>query len=96
MILRVLLSALFGLLFWFQILAAEKDDPAECLLISDIHFNPFLHPSLFAALAKHPASEWARLLDSTLSDGVSQYGSDSNYPLLEERPRCCQQDQSAS
>ena len=82
MILRVLLCALFGLLFGFQALAAEQDDPAECLLISDIHFNPFLDPSLFASLAKHPASEWARLLDSTLSDGVSQYGSDSNYPLL--------------
>ena len=82
MILRVLISALFGLLFSFQILAAEQDDPAECLLISDIHFNPFLDPNLFAALAKHPASEWARILDSALSDGVSQYGSDSNYPLL--------------
>ena len=83
MILRVLLSALFGLLFWIspQVLATEQDDPAECLLISDIHFNPFLDPSLFAALANHPASEWARLLESSLS-GVSQHGSDSNYPLL--------------
>ncbi|HEY5769263.1 MAG TPA: hypothetical protein VIS71_05390 [Terrimicrobium sp.] len=62
MILRVLISALFGLLFSFQILAAEEDDPAECLLISDIHFNLFLDPNLFAALAKHPASEWARIL----------------------------------
>ena len=51
MILRVLLSALFGLLFWVspQVLATEQDDPAECLLISDIHFNPFLDPGLFAA-----------------------------------------------
>ncbi len=84
MMLRVLLGVLFGLLFWVpsHVLSTEQDDPAECLLISDIHFNPFVHPSLFAALAQHPVSEWARLLESTLSGGVSQYASDTNYPLL--------------
>jgi sphingomyelin phosphodiesterase acid-like 3 len=84
MIRRVLLSALFGLLFWVssQVLATEQDDPAECLLISDIHLNPFLDPGLFAQLVKRPASEWAQVLESSLSGGVSQYGSDSNYPLL--------------
>jgi hypothetical protein len=84
MILRVLLGALFGLLFWVssQVFAAEQDDSGECLVISDVHFNPFLDPGLFAELGKRPASEWAQVLESSLSRGVSQYGSDSNYPLL--------------
>jgi len=84
MILRFLLGALFGLLFWVlpSVLATEQDNPGECLLISDIHFDPFTDPSLFATLAKRPASEWARLLESSLAGGVSQLGSDSNYALL--------------
>jgi hypothetical protein len=37
MMFRVLLSALFGLLFWIspQVRATEQDDPAECLLVGD-------------------------------------------------------------
>jgi hypothetical protein len=39
MIRRVLLSALFGLLFWVssQLFATEQDDSAQCLVISDRH-----------------------------------------------------------
>lgn len=83
MIFRLLIG-LSGSLFWFspQAFATQQEGPAECLLISDIHFNPFLNPELFVALATSPASEWAQLFESSLSGGVSQYGSDSNYPLL--------------
>jgi sphingomyelin phosphodiesterase acid-like 3 len=84
MISRVLLRAVAGLLIWVSSgsLATEQSEAARCLVISDIHFNPFLHPDLLEALVEQPASEWARILESSLSGSVSQYGSDSNYPLL--------------
>lgn len=84
MIVRVLLSAVLGLLAWVssESLATEENEPARCLAISDIHFNPFLHPDLFEALTEQPASEWTRILDSSLTGTVSVYGSDSNYPLM--------------
>jgi hypothetical protein len=72
------------LLAWVssESLATEENEPARCLAISDIHFNPFLHPDLFEALTEQPASEWTRILDSSLTGTVSVYGSDSNYPLM--------------
>ena len=63
--------------------AAPEEGLRECLLISDIHFDPFADPSLFESLAREPVSEWGRLLASSSERGVSQLGSDSNYVLLE-------------
>jgi hypothetical protein len=63
--------------------AAPEEGLRECLLISDIHFDPFADPSLFESLAREPASEWGRLLASSSERGVSQLGTDSNYVLLE-------------
>ena len=84
MISRYLLRVFFALLLCHLAIlrAAEREDSPACLLISDIHFDPFADPSLFEALAKQPISEWSRLLASSLNDGVSQLGSDSNYVLL--------------
>ena len=63
--------------------AAPEEGLRECLLISDIHFDPFADPSLFESLAREPVSEWGRLLASSSERGLSQLGSDSNYVLLE-------------
>ena len=81
---RLLLCILFGFFLWDfpSAPAAEREDSGECLLISDIHFDPFADQSLFEALAAQPVSEWSRLLDSSLDRGVSQFGSDTNYILL--------------
>ena len=86
MLWRYLLSIFIGLLLGRLSLAPAAEQNAslrECLLISDIHFDPFADPSLFESLARQPVSEWARLLASSSEDGVSQLGSDSNYVLLE-------------
>lgn len=81
---RYLLCAFISFLLWNPPLApaAEREDPGECLLISDIHFNPFADPSLFEALMTRPVSAWNQLLDASLEDGVSQFGTDTNYVLL--------------
>ena len=84
MIARFLLCIFLAFLFWDlpSVPAAEEENSGECLLISDIHFDPFADQSLFSALAERPVSEWSRLLDSSLGSGVSQLGSDTNYVLL--------------
>ncbi len=85
MLWRYLLSILIGLLLCrVSVAAAEKEEGLrECLLISDIHFDPFADRSIFESLAQEPVSEWGRLLASSSERGVSQLGSDSNYVLLE-------------
>lgn len=81
MIARFLLSIFLGFLLC-DLPAAEEENSGKCVLISDIHFDPFADQSLFSTLAERPVSEWSRLLDSSLASGVSQLGSDSNYVLL--------------
>ena len=84
MICRVLLSVFIGLLLCNLSLApaAERGESRECLVISDIHFDPFAETNLFQALTKARVSEWSRILAASLPGGVSQLGSDSNYVLL--------------
>jgi sphingomyelin phosphodiesterase acid-like 3 len=66
----------------FPAAAAEGKHSGEFLVISDIHFNPFANKELFPALAARPVSEWGRIFESSLTDGVSQLGNDTNYVLL--------------
>ena len=76
MLWRYLLSILIALLLCRVSLSAAEQQAGlrECLLISDIHFDPFADPSLFESLAKEPVSEWGRLLGSSSERGVSQAG----------------------
>jgi len=86
MLRRYLLSTLIGLLLSGVLsapAAGQEEGWRECLLISDIHFDPFADPSLFGSLTREPVSEWRRLLASSSERGVSQLRSDSNYVLLE-------------
>lgn len=94
MLWRYLFSIFTGLLLCCVSLAGaaeQKEGLRECLLISDIHFDPFADPSLFESLAKEPVSEWGRLLASSSEHGVSQLRSDSNYVLLESCLRAAAQ-----
>ena len=93
MLWRYLLSILIALLLCRVSLSAaeQQEGLRECLLISDIHFDPFADPSLFESLAKEPVSEWGRLLGSSSERGVSQLGSDSNYVLLKSSLRAAAQ-----
>ncbi len=85
MLTRLLLCSFFLFQAWKlpPTANAQGKDSGEYLVISDIHFNPLTDDSLFQALAAQPVSEWNRLFDSALVDGVSQLGSDTNYVLLQ-------------
>jgi sphingomyelin phosphodiesterase acid-like 3 len=84
MLARLLLCvvSLFQVLISPRAIAVEGEHSGEFLVISDIHFNPFANKELFPALAAQPVSEWGRIFESSLTDGVSQLGSDTNYVLL--------------
>jgi sphingomyelin phosphodiesterase acid-like 3 len=83
---HLLLSFFIGLLLfgvWLAPAAEQEEGLRECLLISDIHFDPLADPTLLESLAREPVSEWSRLLASSPERSVSQLGSDSKYVLLE-------------
>ena len=52
------------------------------LVFSDIHFNPFFDPSLFAALDAAPASDWAAIFATSSITAPASWSADSNYPSL--------------
>lgn len=66
-----------------QRLAAHKNT-ARCLIVSDIHFNPFYDTSLVARLKTAPYDQWAAIFKSSKMtyDFATMYGHDSNYGLL--------------
>ena len=53
------------------------------LIITDIHFNPFADPNLATALASAPVAQWQSILSGSIQTGFAQYGSDSNFPLMQ-------------
>lgn len=52
------------------------------LVFSDIHFNPFFDPSLFAALDAAPASDWAGIFETSAIKAPASWSADANYPSL--------------
>ena len=52
------------------------------LVFSDIHFNPFFDPSLFAALDVAPASDWAAIFATSSIKAPASWSADANYPSL--------------
>lgn len=61
------------------------DDTASTfpvLVFSDIHFNPFYDPLIFAALDAAPPSDWAGIFETSSIKAPSPWSSDTNYPSL--------------
>lgn len=52
------------------------------LVFSDIHFNPFYDPLIFAALDAAPASDWAGIFQTSTVKAPAPWSSDTNYPAL--------------
>jgi sphingomyelin phosphodiesterase acid-like 3 len=52
------------------------------LILSDIHFDPFADPAIVPKLAASKVEDWESIFRSSSVQAFSQYGSDSNYPLL--------------
>ena len=63
---------------------AGRDDANTfpVLVFSDIHFNPFFDPSLFAALDAAPAGDWAAIFAASSVKAPASWSSDTNYPSL--------------
>lgn len=52
------------------------------LAFSDIHFDPFFDPQLFAKLNAADPARWADIFASSRIQSPSKPGADTNYPLL--------------
>lgn len=65
--------------------AASGGAPAQTfpvVVFTDLHFNPFYDPSLFAALKAADAGQWASIFQASSITAPSTWGADTNYPLL--------------
>ena len=85
----------FALVFWCSALIAgqglaqspatstETDKPTgQFLLITDLHFDAFYDPSLFAKLNAAGSDEWATILATSQPPGPGLRGNDANYTLV--------------
>ncbi len=62
--------------------AAARASTGTFVILSDVHFNPFYDPALFAELMATEASGWSRVFESSALTEIAPAGSDSNYNLL--------------
>ncbi|HET9212903.1 MAG TPA: metallophosphoesterase [Thermoanaerobaculia bacterium] len=62
--------------------AAAQQDMGTFVVLSDIHFDPFYDPGLKAQLEAADARQWQRIFESSKVTQLSNYGADTNYPLL--------------
>jgi hypothetical protein len=52
------------------------------VVFSDVHFNPFYDPTLFSKLVAAGADQWAGIFQTSKITAPSEWGADTNYPLL--------------
>jgi hypothetical protein len=52
------------------------------VVFSDVHFNPFYDPKLFPALVAADPGQWAGIFQTSKITAPSEWGADTNYPLL--------------
>ncbi len=63
---------------------AEAAAPQQhWLVVSDVHFDPFSDSRIVGRLVAAPAERWRSVFASAGPMPFSNYGSDTNYPLLE-------------
>jgi sphingomyelin phosphodiesterase acid-like 3 len=75
--------ALLALAFAGEVPAAAQPSTQPWLVVSDVHFNPFADPAIVGRLAEAPADRWRAVFQSVSPMPFSDYGSDTNYALLE-------------
>jgi sphingomyelin phosphodiesterase acid-like 3 len=64
--------------------SAKAQQPAQrWLAASDIHFDPFSDTRIVERLAESPVDRWRAIFRSASPQPYSDYGSDTNFPLLE-------------
>lgn len=72
-------------LFSFLLLGgrAQAAAPQHWLVVSDVHFDPFADSRIVERLVTAPAERWRAVFASAGPAPFSNYGSDTNYALLE-------------
>ncbi|MBK8981658.1 MAG: metallophosphoesterase [Ignavibacteria bacterium] len=77
------LQLILLLCFCFTGASLHKDPPENKFLnFSDIHFDPFYDSSIVDELIMSDHSSWENIFSGSEIKSVSNYGSDSNFPLL--------------
>jgi len=61
---------------------ASRGTTGTFVSLSDIHFDPFYDPALFAELMETDASAWGGVFEASTLTEIAPAGSDSNYNLL--------------
>jgi sphingomyelin phosphodiesterase acid-like 3 len=85
---RYFLILALGNLVWMLGCGGGNSAPAPAVAtfpvtaISDLHFDPFYDPTLFAQLEAQPASQWESIFQGSAVTTFSAFGSDTNYNLL--------------
>jgi hypothetical protein len=81
------LARLFAFVLLGSLLLAPRvagaATPQRWLIVSDVHFDPFSDPRIVGRLNAAPVERWRGIFASTRTAAFSNYGSDTNYPLLE-------------
>ena len=76
----------FTILLFASLVAVSSHSSAEprpsVALISDFHFNPFDPPELAKELVNRPVEEWPEIFGTIERQGMSKWGSDTNYALF--------------
>lgn len=57
-------------------------DEGVFLIISDIHFDPFMNPALVRKLDQHPAGDWFDILSGSDADDFAKNGRDTSFKLM--------------
>ena len=79
---RFLSILVLALLAAFPAAGAAQQDTGTFVVLSDIHFDPFYDPDLKPQLQAADARQWLRIFGSSKVTKLSNYGADTNYPLL--------------
>jgi len=61
---------------------ADTGSTFPVLVFSDIHFNPFYDPLIFAALDAASPGDWAGIFQTSSLKSPAPWASDTNYPSL--------------
>lgn len=64
-------------------IAGAATAPQQWIAVSDIHFSPYVDAKLTERLAAAPAERWRSIFASAGPMRFSNFGSDTNYALLE-------------
>lgn len=78
---RLVLLAIALALLGLHPVAADPSG-GQFLAISDLHFDPMADPELVNQLATAPPADWPAFLAKSKMSGTSNFGQDSNWPLL--------------